>query len=143
MPTQDYATHRHNPKLTAIGFLFLVISLVAFVLRWFEIGGRYSMAVGLLGLIASVQVLLSISRIYITKLQDRIIQLEMKVRGMTALTPAQQAVLARLSKPQVIALRFASDAELPALVEQADREQLSADQIKRAIRNWVPDFERT
>ena len=143
MPTQDYATHRHNPKLTGIGFLFLVISLVAFALRWFGIGGRYTMALGLLGLIASVQVLLSISRIYITKLQDRIIQLEMKVRGMTVLTPAQQAILAHLSKPQVIALRFASDAELPALVERADREQLSADQIKRAIRNWVPDFERT
>jgi hypothetical protein len=143
MPTQDYATHRHNPKLTGIGFLFLMISLLAFALRWFEIGGRYTMALGLLGLIASVQVLLSISRIYITKLQDRIIQLEMKVRGMTTLTPAQQAVLARLSKPQVIALRFASDAELPALVEQADRERLSADQIKRAITNWVPDFERT
>ena len=143
MPTQDYATHRHNPKLTGIGFLFLMISLLAFALRWFEIGGRYTMALGLLGLIASVQVLLSISRIYITKLQDRIIQLEMKVRGMTTLTPAQQAVLARLSRPQVVALRFASDAELPALVEQADRERLSADQIKRAITNWVPDFERT
>jgi hypothetical protein len=143
MATQDYATHRHNPKLTGIGFLFLVISLVAFVLRWFAIGGRYSMAVGLLGLIASVQVLLLISRLYTTKLQDRVIRLEMKMRGMTTLTPAQQATLARLSKPQVIALRFASDAELPALLEQADREQLSADQIKRAIKNWVPDFERT
>jgi uncharacterized protein DUF6526 len=143
MPTQDYATHRHNPKLTGIGFLFLMISLVAFALRWFEIGGRYTMALGLLGLIASVQVLLSISRIYTTKLQDRIIQLEMRVRGMTMLTPAQQAILARLGKSQVIALRFASDAELPALIEQADREQLSADQIKRAIRNWMPDFERT
>ena len=67
----------------------------------------------------------------------------MKVRGMTVLTPAQQAILERLDKPQVIALRFASDGELGALVEQADREKLSADQIKRAIRNWVPDFERT
>jgi hypothetical protein len=143
MPTQDYATHRHNPKLTGLGFLFLVISIVAFALRWFAIGGRYTMALGLLGLIASVQVLLSISRLYTTKLQDRIIQLEMKVRAMTVLTPAQQAILSRLSRPQVVALRFASDAELPALVEQADRERLSADQIKRAIRNWVPDFERT
>ena len=143
MPTQDYATHRHNPKLTAIGFLFLMISLVAFVLRWFDIGGRYTMALGFLGLIASIQVLLSISRIYTTKLQDRIIRLEMKVRAMTVLTPAQQAILTRLDKPQVIALRFASDAELPALVEQADREKLSADQIKRTIKNWVPDFDRT
>src|SRR6476661_2282234 len=142
MATQDYATHRHNPKLTGIGFLFLVISLVAFVLRWFGIGGRYAMAVGLLGLIASVQVLLLISRIYTTKLQDRIIRLEMRLRGMTVLTPAQQAILARLDKPQIVALRFASDTELPALVEQAEREKLSADQIKRAIGNWVPDFER-
>jgi hypothetical protein len=143
MPTQDYATHRHNPKLTAIGFLFLMISLVAFVLRWFEIGGRYTMALGLLGLIASILMLLLISRIYTTKLQDRIIRLEMKVRAMTVLTPAQQAILARLDRPQVISLRFASDAELPALVEQADREKLSAEQIKRAIKNWVPDFHRT
>ncbi len=143
MPLQDYATHRHNPKLTGIGFLFLLISIVAFALRWFAIGGRYTMALGLLGLIASVQVLLSISRLYITKLQDRIIRLEMRVRGMTVLTPAQQAILGRLDKPQVVALRFASDAELPELVEQADREKLSGDQIKRAIKNWVPDFERT
>jgi hypothetical protein len=143
MPTQDYATHRHNPKLTGIGFLFLLVAVVGFALRWFEIGGRYTMALGLAGLIASIQVLLSISRVYTTKLQDRIIRLEMRVRGMTLLTPAQQAVLARLSRPQVVALRFASDAELPALVEQADREKMTADQIKRAIKNWVPDFDRT
>jgi Family of unknown function (DUF6526) len=143
MPSQDYATHRHNPKLSAIGFLFLLVSVVAFALRWFEIGGRYTTALGLLGLIASIQVLLSISRVYTTKLQDRIIKLEMHVRGMKLLTPAQQAVLARLSKPQIIALRFASDGELPALVEQADRENMTAEQIKRAIKNWVPDWDRT
>ena len=143
MQTQDYTSHRHNPKLSAFGFLFLVIGVIGFALRWFDIGGRYTMALGLLGLIASIQVLLSISRIYTTKLQDRIIRLEMTVRAMKTLTPAQQAILARLDKTQVIALRFASDAELPALVEQAEREKLSADQIKRAIRNWVPDFERT
>jgi len=142
MPTQDYATHRHNPTLSAIGFLFLLVAVVAFTLRWFEIGGRYTMALGLLGLIASIQMLLSISRVYITKLQDRIIKLEMKVRGMTLLTPAQQAILARLSKPQIVALRFASDAELAALVEQADREKMTAEQIKRTIKNWVPDFDR-
>jgi hypothetical protein len=101
------------------------------------------MALGLAGLIAAIQVLLTISRVYTTKLQDRIIRLEMKVRGMTLLTPAQQVVLARLSRPQVVALRFSSDAELPALVEQADREKLTADQIKRAIKNWMPDFDRT
>jgi hypothetical protein len=123
--------------------MFVLLGVVGFVLRWFGIGGRYAMALGVAGLIAAIQVLLTISRVYTTKLQDRIIKLEMRVRGMTLLTPAQQVILARLSRPQVVALRFASDAELPALVEQADREKLTADQIKRAIKNWVPDFDRT
>lgn len=143
METQSYANHRHNPKLSFIGFLFLLLAIVAFAFRWFNIGGRYAMAVGLLALVASIQVLLSISRIYITKLQDRIIRLEMKVRCATLLTPAQQAAYAQLSKAHVVALRFASDEELPALLERAVRENLDADQIKRAIQNWVPDWDRT
>ena len=142
-PTQTYATHRHNPKMTGVGFFFLLISIVAFVLRWVGIGGRATMALGLLGLMGSVLVLLAISRVYTTKLQDRIIKLEMRVRALTVLTPAQQAVFARLTKPQIVALRFASDAELSALIERADREKLSADQIKQAITNWVPDWDRT
>ena len=143
MATQSYATHRHNPTLSFVGFLFLLLAVVAFALRWFDIGGRYAMALGLFGLIASIQVLLSISRIYITRLQDRIVKLEMKVRCATLLTPAQQVAYGRLSKPQVLALRFASDEELPALLERADRERLDADQMKRAIKNWVPDWDRT
>ena len=140
---QNYANHRHNPKMSGIGFLFLLLAIVSFVLRWFYIGGRYTMALGIIGLIGAVQILLSISRVYITKLQDRIIKLEMRVRGTAVLTPAQQATLARLTKAQVVALRFASDAELPALVDRADREKLSADQIKQAITTWVPDWDRT
>jgi len=143
METQFYANHRHNPKLSFIGFLFLLLAIVAFAFPWFDIGGRYAMAVGLLALIASIQVLLSISRIYITKLQDRIIKLEMKVRCVTLLTPAQQAAYAQLNKAQVVALRFASDEELPTLLDRAARENLDADQIKRAIQNWVPDWDRT
>jgi hypothetical protein len=143
MDAQSYANHRHNPKLSLIGFLFLLLAIVAFGLRWFEIGGRYAMAAGLFGLIASIQVLLSISRVYTTTLQDRIIKLEMKVRCATLLTPAQQATYARLTKAQVVALRFASDEELPALLERAARENLDADQIKRAIQHWVPDWDRT
>ena len=30
-----------------------------------------------------------------------------------------------------------------SLFERAEREQLSADQIKRAISTWVPDWDRT
>ena len=143
MAIQDYASHRHNPKISGVAVLFFVIAAVSFVLRWFYIGGRYTMAIGVVGVLGALLMLIAISRLYTTKLQDRIIKLEMRVRCATVLSPAQQAVLARLTHPQVIALRFASDAELPALVERADREKLSADQIKQAITNWVPDWDRT
>ena len=129
--------------MTAIGGLFFLIALVSFVLRWFYIGGRYTMALGIFGVLGAIWMLLSISRVYTTKLQDRIIKLEMRVRGMSVLTPAQQAALWRLEKPQIVALRFASDAELPGLIERAEREKLSSKQIKEAITNWVPDWDRT
>jgi hypothetical protein len=143
MSTQTYATHRHNPKLTGIGFLFVVVAVVAFALRWFDVGGPAMVAVGLASLIASNVVLLVISRVYTTKLQDRIIKLEMKLRCGELLSPAQQATFARLAQPPRIALRFASDGELPVLVERAERDRLTADQIKQAITTWRPDFDRT
>jgi len=98
---------------------------------------------GVAGLIASVQVLLSISRIYITRLQDRIIKLEMRVRALSVLTPAQQETLARLKKAQVVALRFASDEELGVLLERAARENLQPKDIKASIKTWRPDLYRT
>jgi hypothetical protein len=140
---QTYETHRHNPQLTGIGFSFVVIALVAFGLRWFEIGGRLSFAAGLAALIAADLVLLAISRAYTTRLQDRIIKLEMRLRCASLLSPAQQATLSGLPKDRLIALRFASDAELPALLDRAKQEQLSADQIKRSIKSWVADLDRT
>jgi hypothetical protein len=143
METQTYANHRHNPKMTGIGFLSLLLAIVGFALHWFEIGGRYSMALGLAGLIGTVLILLMISRVYTTKLQDRVIKLEMRVRAMTLLSPSQQAVLVRLNRSQIVALRFAPDDELPSLVDRASRESLSADDIKRAIKTWVPDWDRT
>src|SRR5205807_872194 len=143
MPTQTYATHRHNPRMTGIGFFFVLIALIAFAVRGYGIGGHVSMGIGLFGVIAAEMILLGISREYTTKLQDRIIKLEMRVRAISLLTPAQQAVLARLTKAQIVALRFASDGELSGLVERADREKLSANQIKQAITNWVPDWDRT
>jgi hypothetical protein len=143
MATQTYANHRHPPRLTIIGFLFLVIGIIGFLIRGIGFGGHLTMAVGLFGFAGSILTLLLISRAYTTTLQDRIIKLEMRVRCASLLTPGQQAVVARLEKPQLVALRFASDAELGALAERAEREHLTADQIKRAITNWLPDLDRT
>jgi hypothetical protein len=140
---QTFEDHTHRPIPTGVGYLLTIVAVVALALRWFEIGGRLTFAVGLLGLVGAVVSLLYMSRQYTTRLQDRIIKLEMRVRCAPLLTPEQQRMVAQLGTKQIAALRFASDAELPALVERASREQLPPREIKRAIKSWTPDLDRT
>ena len=140
---QTFENHPHRPVPTIVGYLFLIVALVAFGLRWFRAGGRGSFAIGLLALCGSVVMLLLISRWYTTQLQDRIIKLEMRVRTATFLTPEQQRLLGQLDNKQIAALRFASDAELAALLDRAVREKLPPKEIKRAVKSWTADLDRT
>jgi hypothetical protein len=129
--------------MTALAGLFWMIALVGYVQRWRGATSPLSMVMGPAGLIGAVAVLIAISRAYITTLQDRIIRVEMRLRALAGLTPAQQASLGTLDRKRIAALRFASDAELPGLLERAVREQMTPDQIKRAITAWVADYDRT
>ncbi len=86
---------------------------------------------------------LAIDRMYTTRLQDRIIMLEMKVRCGEVLGAGDSAKLAQLGPKQITALRFASDPELGALLDRAVREQLAPRDIKQAIKVWRPDYHRT
>lgn len=140
---QTFANHAHRPTLSILAFLCLDVAAVAFLLRWRLIGGRVSMAVGLAGLMGAIFLLIGISRVYTTNLQDRIIRLELRLRAMRLLTADQQQQLETLSLKQMAALRFASDAEFAPLCERAARERLSPTNIKRAIKTWVPDYHRT
>jgi hypothetical protein len=138
---QSYKNHAHRPVLTGVGFVFAIVALVQFARLWSVLGRATS--IGLLALCAAVLVLLQISRRYTVRLQDRIIKLEMRVRTASFLTPDQQRLLGQLDNKQIAALRFASDAELPALLERAVRDKLPPRDIKRAVKTWVPDLDRT
>jgi len=47
-----------------------------------------------------------------------------------------------LTVDQLCGLRFASDAELPKLVERTLNEKLKRSEIKKAIQTWRPDYWR-
>jgi hypothetical protein len=143
MPTQTYANHAHWPAMTAAAGTLGLVALIGAVFQWMGSGGLWSRAFFDFGVLGAILVLVSISRVYITRLQDRIIRLEMQVRGAGLLTPEQQRLLAGLEVKRVAALRFASDTELGPLLERTCRESLAPADIKRAVRHWVPDVHRT
>jgi hypothetical protein len=135
---QSYASHAHRPTQTGIAGLFGAVAFILIVVGLFRAPSLQSVA--LLCLAISVMTLVAISRLYIVRLQDRIIRLEMQVR-LERLGRSQ--LFSRLSTPQIIALRFASDAELPTLADRAATENLTPDQIKKEVREWQADLHRT
>lgn len=83
--------------------------------------------------------LAAVARSSALRAQDRVIRLEEKLRYAVLLAPEQLELAQALTLRQIIALRFASDAELPALVVRAVREGLAPKAIKEAIVAWRAD----
>lgn len=79
------------------------------------------------------------ARIFALRAQDRAIRAEENLRHYIL---AGRLLDPRLGVKQIVALRFASDAEFVDLARRAAEESLEPGAIKRAVRNWRPDYYR-
>ena len=138
---QSFESHAHQPVPTIVASALWLLAVLSFVAA---VGfGWNTRDIAFFFVLAALFVALAIDRMYTTRLQDRIIMLEMKVRCAELLPAGDDSRLAQLTPKQIVALRFASDAELGDLLDRAVRERMSPDAIKKAIREWRADMHRT
>ena len=135
---QNYANHVYRARAWSITWLVAALAFLVLMFHVYEEPTYVSFA--LLALAGVVLSAISLIRVFALRLQNRIIRLEMQIRLARL---GRQSDLTRVSMPQLVALRFASDTELPALMDRAIGEQLAPDAIKREIRDWQGDYLRT
>jgi hypothetical protein len=88
-------------------------------------------------------VMFFMARIFALTVQDRVIRLEMRLRLRELLPPDLQPRIPEFTRAQLVALRFASDRELPALARRVLDERLQDRRaIKMLIQDWQPDHLR-
>lgn len=135
---QTYANHvRFHPPVHFFVFPVFLINVIVAICHAVRHPGWLS---GWL-VVVSIALFMAVGfmRAYALKVQDRVIRLEERLRLAALLPETQHAKIGELSVKQLIGLRFASDAELPALAERAWKEKLTQKQIKQAIQQWRPD----
>lgn len=145
---QTYANHsRLDPSFHLFVGPVFVLALVLTLIHFFYHLGESNFSENfhsflLIVLAAALLTLVFKVRLYSLKVQDRIIRLEERLRLTQLLSEPLRSRIPELTENQLVGLRFASDAEVPKLVERALNEKLKRKDIKKAIQNWRPDYWR-
>lgn len=144
MKVQNYKNHiryytPHHFIFYPVAGILLGISLSCF-LKADENKLVWGMFCIIIALITSLSFMLR--QHYALGNQNRIARLELRFRYYTLTHKHFEEIEPQLSLAQLLALRFASNEELVSLTERAIKEKLSPDEIKRAVKNWLPDYMR-
>lgn len=143
MDSQNYSNHAqmvpgYHYILSSVLFLTLIGSCVNLYHSLGDHQRLYSASL-IVVLTASMMLLGFYARVFPLKAQDRAIRAEENLRHF-ALTG--KLLDPRLTIRQIVGLRFASNEEFVELARRAADENLSADDIKKAVQNWRADTYR-
>jgi hypothetical protein len=136
---QTFANHaRFHPPfhffLAPGSILLLILSIVNVVRHYRQLEAWILVLFGILFFVA-----VFLLRSNALRVQDRLIRLEERLRLQALLTAELSSRVPELTESQLIALRFASDEELPALVAKVLAGNMQSKEIKKAIVMWRAD----
>ena len=139
---QDFKSHRRwLPAYHFVALPILLVNVILSVWHAIRIPTRWNLWTALVAVAIFLGVLLA--RAMVTTVQDRVIRLEMRMRLKEVLTGALAARIGELRPKQLVGLRFASNAELPGLVERCLSGELANDEaVKKQVTNWQADWFR-
>jgi hypothetical protein len=143
MAEQNFANHtKFFPP-----FHFFVLPVLIFNFGWsiyrlktwnYSIDGFIAVVVALALLLGFLT-----ARVATLKVQDRVIRMEERLRYQRLLPADLQSHIEDFTVAQMVSLRFASDAELPALARKVLADKLEERKaIKQLIKSWKPDYLR-
>jgi hypothetical protein len=135
---QTFANHtRLDPLYHFFALPVFAICIIAAIIHFVMHPSLHSALLFVVSVAAAIAVVKL--RTYPLKVQDRVIRLEERLRLISLLPEPLRSRIPELTEGQLVALRFASDAEVPKLAERALSEKLAPADIKKAIQNWRPD----
>ena len=143
MQEQDYKNHSRYVPIYHFILLTIILAILAgsvwnFYRAYNHGSGR--LTAGLIFALSIVSIFFWIyAREFALRAQDRAIRAEENFRHFVL---TGKPLDKRLRMGQIIALRFADDAEFPSLAQRAADENIRAAEIKKAIQNWRADHYR-
>jgi len=142
MAEQSFQSHAKWVPPFHFFVLPVLLINIGFQIYWcvkaFTIGGVLSVLVAVALFVGMVM-----ARVMAMKVQDRVIRLEERLRFERVLPADLHPRIGEFTTNQLVALRFASNAELPELARKVLEENVKdRKEIKRMIKTWRPDFAR-
>jgi hypothetical protein len=138
---QNFENHTRKVPVFAIGSLVLLVNLGGklYALRHgISFGPVMDVLVG-----AALVALFIMARTSVVTVQDRVVRLEMRLRLAGVLPADLRPRISEFTVDQLVSLRFAGDAELPALARKVLDEKLNDRKaIKRLVKDWQADYLR-
>lgn len=137
--TQSFATHRKFVPL--FHYVTVPILLGNVLVHAYDVVRGPNLP-SVWQLLVAIAILLGafFARLFALAAQDRVIRLEERLRLRELLPPDLQPRIVEITREQLIGLRFASDAELPALTARVLKDNIQKrDQVKKLVTQWRAD----